>query len=1067
MKKKVHSYLTFLYKFGSKQTLRIIQVFSLLFFLITIDVFGENSYSQYTNYVSLEDEKPMPDPAQQSRISGKVTDENGAPLTGVSVSVRGTNVGVLTDIDGTYSVAVPQGATAISFSFVGMQTETIEIGTQTVINITLKESAIGLDEVVVTALGISREKKSLTYAVTEVGGESIAQVKEMNLGNALSGRIAGVNASGSATGPTGSTRVIIRGNGSLIGDNQPLYVINGVPMIVQNLGSAGTYGGRDAGDGLSSINPDDIESISVLKGGTAAALYGSRAANGVILITTKSGQTRQGIGVEYNSSFTFENPLAIPHWQYEYGSGSGGVAPTSQAEAVSYGRISWGAKLDGSMVFNPDGVQRPYSAQKNNIKNFYDTGTTFANTVAISGGNETARFRFSASNTDVKAIVPNSGANRKTFNLSTNANLSKKIIFEGKAQYNIELNKNRTAIADFTGNPNAALGLMATNIDVRTLAPGYDERGYETAWCEYNYVSNPYFAASKRKNEDEWKRFLGSFSIRYNVTDFLYARARLGIDNTNIEGFDITPTGTLHSPLGSMSEDTRSQQETNAEILIGFDKKFGDISVNVIAGGNRMYRNSIRSSFSSGDLNVPFVYFITNGKTPNFSRSFSESAINSLFTSADLGLKNYLYFTLSGRQDWFSTLDINSNSLFYPSVGLSYIISETWQTRPNWLSFAKARASWAQVGGGAPSPYGIGLSYTAPTSSHLGQPLMSISGSTIPSLLKPYTSTTMEAGLDFKLFNNRIGIDFTIYDRTTTDDIVNASVATSSSWSSVALNVGEVKNRGVELMLTGTPVSTKTGFNWDVIFNMAYNKNTVVKIADELTSLSIATARTNNGYVYHFEGQPFGMVAGYEMLRNADGQIVYNNANGIPMMSEFKALGRGVPPLNISLTNELSYKNFTFSFLLDSKFGGVMYSATNSYGAYYGLHKNTVENGIRESGIEVTGVDQTGEPFSRVVDAETYFKGIAFSITDEYVYKADFIKLRQFNVGYSVPGALLAKTPFQSANVSFVARNLFLIYSTIDNVDPESNYNTTNGQGLENFGVPPTRSYGLNLSLRF
>lgn len=1005
---------------------------------------------------------------QQLTLTGTVTDAStGDPMPGVNIVVKGTTIGTITDIEGKFAFDLNDPNSVIVVTFIGYTPQEIAVAGRRNVDIQMASSIESLDEVVVTALGISREKKSLSYAVTEVSGDNIAIAKEINLGNALTGRIAGVNASGSATGPAGSTRVIIRGNGSLVGDNQPLYVVNGVPIIVENQGFASTYGGRDQGDGLSSINPDDIESISVLKGGTAAALYGSRAANGVILITTKSGRARTGIGVEFNSAFTFENPLTIPKWQYEYGSGSGGLAPSSQLEAIANGRISWGAKLDGSMVVNPDGVARPYVAQKNNIKNFYDTGTTFTNTLAINGGNEIANFRFSVSNTDVKGIVPNSTVNRKTFNLSTNANLSKKLIFEGKAQYNLELNKNRTAIADFTGNPNAAVGLIATNIDVRTLAPGYDENGYETAWSDYVFVSNPYFAASKRKNEDEWKRFIGSFNLRYNIASFLYARARVGIDYANIEGFDITPTGTLHSALGSMSENSKEFSETNAELLFGFEKQFGDVTVNAIAGANNMYTKTLGSNFSSGDLNVPFIYFITNGKTPTFSRSFQEAAINSLFTSADISYKNYLYFTLTGRQDWFSTLAKESNSLFYPSVGLSLILSEVWKSIPDWMSFAKIRTSWAQVGGGAPDPYGLSLTYTAPTSAHLGQPLMYITSSTIPSSLKPYTSTTLEAGLDLRLFNNLLGVDFTVYDRTTTNDIVNASVPPSTGYNSVALNVGEVRNRGVELMLSGSPLRSSSGLNWDMVLNMAYNKNTVVRISEGLKSLALATARTNNGYVYHFEGEPFGMVAGYEMKKDDNGNIVYNNANGIPLMSEFKPLGRGVPPLNISLTNDLSYKNFTFNFMLDSKFGGVLYSAANAYGTYYGLHKSTVANNVRETGVKIEGVDQNGEPYNATIDAQTYFRGLAFAITDEYVYDAGFVKLRQFSLGYSLPQGFLTKTPFQSANISFTARNLFLIYSQIENVDPESNYNTTNGQGLENWGVPPSRSYGFNLLVRF
>ena len=1012
---------------------------------------------------------------QQNRITGRVVDETGTPLIGVAVSVQGTTVGALTDLNGNYSLNIPAGATTLSFSFIGMQTETVAIGSQTVINVTLRDTAIALGDVVVTALGISRERKTLTYSVTEVAGESVAQVKEMNLGNALAGRIAGVNASGSATGPMGSTRVIIRGNTSLGSDNQPLYVVNGVPMIVQNLGAPGQYGGRDSGDGLASINPDDIESISVLKGGTAAALYGSRAANGVILITTKSGRAQRGIGVEYITSYTFENVLTIPDWQYEYGSGYSGVAPTNKSAAIDFGRVSWGAKLDGSMVMNPDGVERPYVAQKNNIKNFCETGTTFSNTIAIYGGNQTANLRFSVSNTDVAGIITNSSMHRKTFNFSGNVNLSQKIVFEGRAQYNIELNKNRTQIADFTGNPLAAIGLAATNIDVRTLKPGWDERGYEFQWTEFQVVVNPYFTVHKRKNEDERQRFLGSFSLRYNIFDFLYLRARLGTDYSTIGSFSISPTGSSFGPLGSMSEGARKFFENNAEILVGFDKTFGNISVNAIAGGNQMYLFNRNDSWSSGNFDIPFVYFLSNGTAQTYSRSFSERQTNSLFASADFSFKNFLFLTLSGRQDWFSTLtdpfSDSENNLFYPSVGLSYIISETWQSRPTWLSFAKARASWAQVGGGAPSAYGTSLTYSAGTVQHLGRPLMSISGSIIPGLLKPYTTTTMEAGIDFRLFNNRIGVDFTVYDKTTTNDIVNATLPRSTGWTQARLNVGEVKNRGIELMLTGTPISSRTGLNWDVILNTAYNKNEVVEISDEIgiDKILIATVRTGNGFVYHWKGQPFGMVSGYEMRRNESGQIVYNSSTGVPMQSEIKPLGRGVPPLNISLTNNFSYKNFSLNLFLDSKWGGVMYSATNVNGTYYGLHKNTVKNGVREKGIDVNGVDQNGAPFTKNVRAQEYFRDISFSITSEYVQSADFIKLRQANFGYSVPRTLLnnLNLPIQSANLSFVARNLFLLYSAIDNVDPESNYSVENGQGLENFGVPPTRSYGFSLSVQF
>jgi len=1019
-----------------------------------------------------EDEKhPMKDITanRQSQVSGTVSDAKGIALPGVSVKLKNGKAVASTNAEGKYSISLPDGTGDLIFSSIGFITQEVPVSGRSIINVMLKEESQALSEVVVTALGIAREKKALAYSVTEVKGDEFTKARENNLGNALAGRVAGVNATSTATGAGGSSRVIIRGNGSLSGENQPLYIVNGVPMTNSTPSTPGTYGGVDRGDGLNSINPDDIESISVLKGGTAAALYGSRAANGVILITTKTGKGQRGLGVEYNTTYTMETPLSTPDWQYEYGSGDRGLKPTSKSEAIANGRISWGAKLDGSSVVNTDGIARPYVAQKNNIQNFYDTGSTFSNTLALTGGNETSNFRFSASNMDNHGIVPNSSLNRKTFNLSASANLSKKIIFEGNVQFNIEKNKNRSYIADFTKNPNASVGLIATSLDVRTLAPGYDAQGFEVPWNDYVFVVNPYFAINKVQNEDERKRFIGSFSTRYNITDYLYARGRLGIDYFNTNGFDINPSGILTDTRGSMTTDRNSTYETNAEALLGFDKTFGKFSVNALLGGNQMHSQVRAGTLSSGLFNVPFTYFIGNGSSQTFTDTFSESAINSFFSSADIGFNNYLYLNLTGRKDWFSTLSMSNNSLFYPSAGVSFILSNAWASKPSWLSYAKIRSSWAQVGGGAPNPYSLALTYTAQSVTHLGQPLLAITGSNIPSELKPYTSTTTEAGIETRMFNNRFGVDLTVYDRTTTNDIVNAAVAVSSSFNSVSLNVGKMRNRGVELLLTGTPLRSSNGINWDVSFNMAYNDNKVLNIAEGLDKLALpgASPRTENAYVYHYEGQSFGMIAGNKAKTDANGNVIYNSANGIPLQSEIVPLGKGVPPLTMGISNTFSYKNLSLGFLIDGKFGAKMYTSTNAYGTYYGLDKRTAANGVRESGITVTGVDETGAPFSKVVSAQDYYQGIAYTLTDQFVYDASFIKLRQITLGYSVPKKLLAKTPVQSATLSLVARNLLLIYSKVPNVDPESTYNNSNAQGLENFGVPTTRSYGLNLSVKF
>lgn len=1019
--------------------------------------------------------------ARSSIVRGVVQNSNNQPLAGVSVLIRNTKTnftsGTSTDSSGTFSFSRVSsgGPYTFTFSNIGYESQTLS-GYNIKEDVTLslvvkmKETSSTLDNVVVTALGIKREKKSLTYAVSEVGGEDLTKAREVNLGNALSGRVAGVNATSTATGPSGSSRVVMRGNGSLNGDNQPLYVVNGVPINNANQGSAGTFGGIDRGDGLLSINPDDIETISVLKGGTAAALYGSRAANGVILITTKSGRAQKGLGVEYNTTYTLETPLALPDWQYEYGAGSRGVAPTTKAEAISVGRMSWGAKLDGSMVMQPDGVARPYSPVKlkDNIRNFFNTGKTFTNTLSFNGGGEAANFRFSVSDLANKGIVPNNTLNRKTFNLSVNANLKKKILFEGNAQYNIEETKNRTFTADFQKNPTTGVELLANNVDIRTLAPGYDNNGNETIWSDYIYATNPYFAVNKVQNGDSRRRFIGSFSTRYNITDYLYARARLGIDYFTISGYNIEPTGLAFNNRGSMTTDRSVSYETNAEALLGFNKTFGKFSVNAIAGGNQMKNSFDGSGLSSGFFNVPFKYFISNGSSQSFSQDFRQTGINSLFASADIGFENYLYLTLTGRKDWFSTLAKEKNSLFYPSLGLSFVFSDVWKSKPDWLTYGKVRGSWAKVGGGAPNPYGLDLTYTAQAQQHLGATLMNITSATIPNKLTPYTSTTYEVGLESRMFRNRVGIDITLYNRTTTNDIVNASVPYSSGYTSVALNVGEIRNKGIELLLTGSPVKTRD-IGWNVAFNMAYNDNKVLKIAEGLNSLFLpgATTRTQNGGIYHFVGMPFGMIAGNRALTNDKGQVVYNAATGIPLQGPLTPLGKGVPPLTMGITNTINYKSLSLSFLLDGKFGAQIYSATNAYGSLYGLDKRTVANNIRETGIPVSGVLRTGDAYTGTVSAQTYYSTIWSTLTDQFITDADFIKLRQLTLGYNLPKSVLGKTPIQSVTVSLVARNLLMLYNKAKNIDPESSYNNSNAQGLENFGVPTARSFGVNLFVRF
>lgn len=514
----------------------------------------------------------------QIQVSGKVTDAvDNLPLPGVSVLIKGTATGTITDIDGNYSLSLPDSGSVLVFSFIGYGQQEVAVNDRTIIDIVMAEESQGLSEVVVTALGIEREKRALAYSVSEVKGEEFTEARETNIANALTGKIAGVNATGLATGPGGSSRVIIRGNGSLAGENQPLYVVNGMPIDNSIPGGGSTTDGQginvDRGDGIAGINPDDIETISVLKGGAAAALYGSRAANGVILITTKRGRAQEGIGVEYNSNLTFDTPSMFPDYQYQYGAGSNGRKPVTQDEAIEWGRLSFGAPMDGEPVIQFDGVERPYSPVyvKDNIKNFYETGSNFVNTVAFTGGGESINFRLSLSNMDVKSVVPNSTYNRKSANLNLNAYLGNKLSIETVVQYNLTGAENRpgTGYADY--NAAWATHLVSNTVDIRNMSPGYNEDGSELLWNPVNVANNPYWVVNRYQNKDKENRFIGQANIRYDILDNLFVRGSLSRDFYNFDYVAITPSYTAFRPQGSYESLKSDVSETNAMLTLNYN----------------------------------------------------------------------------------------------------------------------------------------------------------------------------------------------------------------------------------------------------------------------------------------------------------------------------------------------------------------------------------------------------------------------------------------------------------------------------------------------------------------
>lgn len=1023
-------------------------------------------------------------PANKS-ISGTVKGPDGQQIIGATISLLSAKgVGAVTDANGKFTLNMPANHAAdisLAVSYIGYERKEVKVAPgQTQVNIQLDQASKALGELVVTALGIKKEKKAVAYAVTEVKGSEFTQAREINVADALTGKIAGVNSSSSAAGPGSSSRVIIRGTGSLNGDNQPLYVINGMPIdnTTQNMPASGNGAiglNADRGDGIGGINPDDIESITVLKGGPAAALYGSRAANGVILITTKKGVTRKGIGVDYNSTFTAETPAIIPDWQYDYGSGQNGAKPTDQSSAISAGRLSWGAKMDGSNVVQFDGVGRPYSPQKNNIKNFYRTGTTFTNTVSFAGGNESTTFRASLSDMNNRALAPNQHLNKKIFTAAVNSNLSKKLAVEAFAQYNIEKAENRSNVSDAPGNLNWSTYMLANTVDIRNMNPGYGKDGNEVRWNSSDFAGNPYFILNKFQNNDNRNRFIGNVSIKYNILDNLFVRGRVNHDYTNAGYVGIVPSGTAYASDGFYAQNTAAITETNGELTLNYQTKLSkDLGLTAMAGGNQRRSKSDETIFDGKGFFEPGFYDQSNVKNLSVKNINRHQGTNSLFGSIDLSFKDLLYFSATGRNDWFSTLSKKKNNIFYPSFGASFLLSEAVRM-PSWVNFAKVRSSWAQVGGGAPTPYALNQTYSmVPGGGHLGLPLQTPtqtngvgSGELMaPNQdLKPFTSTTLEFGVEGRFLQNRLSADITVYQRKTTDDIMQAAISQGSGYNYAYLNVGEMSNKGVEVMFSGTPVKKKD-FNWEVTFNASYNKNEVLKLNNGLDKLELDRAVNSYAFIFAEVGKPYSMIRGFGAKKNAQGQTIYNKSNGYEV-NEQKDLGTGIAPWGGGITNSFRYKQFNLSFLIDGKFGGYVYSGTNLYATRFGLSKITLPG--REEGLTVTGVDTDDKPFTKTF---TYGNGLQQyydnfkNLSEKFVYDASFIKLRQVVLSYNIPTNAVAFAKVQSATVSFVARNLFILYKNAPNVDPESAFSNRNAQGFEMFAVPRTRSYGINLMVK-
>ena len=1017
-------------------------------------------------------------------ISGTVTDNSGVPLPSVNVIEKGTTNGTSSDFDGNFELNVSSSMATLVFSSLGFATKEVGIAGQSTINVSLDEDAEMLGEVVVTALGIKKEAKAIGYATTEVGGEELSTVKLPNAINSLQGKVAGVSVVQNSTGAAGSSRVVISGNNTLTGNNQPLYIIDGIPIGNDNNGAAGLWGGNDGGDGISSINPDDIESVRVLKGGAATALYGSRGGNGVILIATKSGTTQQkGFGVELSSSVTFDAlNTNILDFQREYGQGTRARVPANEAEAFDLGNSSWGARLDGSPVVQWDGAERPYSYVGDNQNNFYRTGTTFINTVALSSNAENMNYRFSISNLDNEDLMPNAGLNRKSISLNSGATLSDKITTQVNAKYIVENVKNRPRLSDAPGNANYTVALLSPNVDVRSMQPGMNEDLTENGYSNNIFSQNPYFAAYNFRNEDVKHRIIASTSIRYDMLDWLYLSGRVGTDHYTRKSTGVTPYGTAYQPLGSMTEQERRYTQVDADLILGVDKDITDkFATSALVGVNSNHIKFEELNLGGGDFIVPGFEDISNLANQNRSRGYNERKIGSVYGSLELSYDRWAYLTFTGRNDWFSTLSFpgkeTSNNVFYPSANASLVLSDAL-AMPEAITFLKLRGGYSEVGGGGDIAYQLAPTYELFGQGHLGQPLGRVSGGTVPNAnLVPWKKSEIEIGLDAKFFDNRLALDLAFYKNETTNDIVNATTSVFSGYGSATANLGKLENKGVEFLISITPIRTEN-FNWTSSFNGSFNESLIVETNAEGQPVSLEEPRTRNVRIQHEVGERFGKIVGVGYVRDNSGNIVYDlNSEGVPLarLGDRITLGDGVAPWAMGWSNNFRFGDFNFNFLIDGKFGGQVFSGTNTVAYGAGLHKETLEG--RVNGLTVTGIDGatfdadagTGQSFTATIAPEflANYYGRLGGIAEQFVENADYIKFREFSFGYNFPNEILDRTFLTSANISVIGRNLFYIKRSADNIDPESAYNAGNSQGLEYFGVPSTRSYGLSVNVKF
>ena len=1013
-------------------------------------------------------------------VTGRVfAASTNRPLSGVQVSVPGTTVGTLTGNEGNFSLAVPPEADSLVFTYIGYRTTSVPI--QPEVQVALEEEALGLEGIVVTALGVEREKRSLGYSVQDVQGAQLTDVPETNLVDALHGEVAGLQVTNA--GPTGGTsRIVIRGASSITGDNQPLFIVDGIPVGNQSPLNDG-LGGIDYGNAVQDIALNDVQAVSVLKGPNAAALYGSRAANGAIVVTTKEGGggESQGLGITATTSLMFDQPLRLPEYQNRYGQGVNGefgFVDGAGAGLWDFVDESWGPRMDGQPIDQFTGPGMPFLPQPDNVREFFRTGTQWNTNVAIARASENAQVRLSLTNSIVEGMAPRNGIDWISAALKGGATVTERLRVDGTVTY-INLNgENRVGTGYDEDNPMQSFVWFGRQVDMDALR-NYRCDGTEPTPClpgaqynwNYNYHNNPFWEQLVNTNADERDRVIGGVEANYQLTDWLTLTGRAGRDwyrehrKRNTAFFSLDDAGD-----GGFEEDTRFVSETNADLLVSATRALtSDVTLSATAGGNLR-----TNEFEFADVDVTAlaagdVFTIDNAAvTPNPGDFLQRKKVRGVYGSASLNYAGYLNLDVTGRNDWSSTLPEGNRSYFYPSVSAAFVFTDVLGLESDILSSGKVRASWTQVGNDT-EPYQL-ASVMAAQQAWGSVPLYGTPDTLANPDLKPERTTSWEVGADLGFFNERAGFVLTYYDSKTEDQIMPVQVSPTTGFSSQLLNAGTMRNRGVELLLRATPIEIEDGLTWDMTVNWARNDSEVESLHEGRESLVLGTYWSLN--IEAREGEPYGVLFGNGYLRDEQGRLMLSE-EGIPLVDpNRRILGHYSPDWNAGIQNRFSYGPFSLSVLVDGQRGGHVFAVTNWFGEYAGVLESTLRGreedwctpGIVESGVLPDG-SINGDGVDDVAVCPMDYFHANFGNQEAGIDDASYIKLREMRLGFELPTGLMDRIGFSSGSVALIGRNLAM-WSEIDNIDPETAFDASNVQGIEFGQFPTARSLGFSLTIR-